>query len=62
MPALILSVIATGLIFVWLWQQMELLPRWLRDHIRLRRRENPPEPSPADYTTEEDIEHGASQG
>lgn len=61
-PVLFLSVAATGLILVWLWQQMELLPRWLRDHIRLRRKINPPTPSPADYTKEEDRQHGSRNG
>lgn len=58
LPSLVLVVIVTVLIYVWLWQQMELLPRWLRNHIHLRRKRNPPRPSPADYTREEDVRHG----
>lgn len=61
-PSLLLSVVATVLITVWLWQQMELLPKWLREHIRLSRKKNPPTPSPADYTIEEDIQHGTRNG
>jgi hypothetical protein len=58
LPSLLLVCVVTVLIMVWLWQQMELLPRWLREHIHLRRRRNPPRPSPADYTNEEDVQHG----
>lgn len=60
-PSLILVVIVTVLIYVWLWQQMELLPRWLRTHILRRRQDNPPRPSPADYTQEEDRRHGTQR-
>ena len=58
LPSLVMVIVVTLLVYVWLWQQMELLPQWLRTHIRVRRTRNPPRPSPADYTEQEDWEHG----
>jgi len=45
-PALGLSYLATALILYWLWRQMELIPRWLRQHLPWRR-------THADYTLKE---------
>jgi hypothetical protein len=51
-PSLLLSTVATLLIIWWLWRQMELIPRWIREHIRWRR-------TRADYTIEEHEHHAA---
>lgn len=37
-PPLLINIVVTLLIGYWLWQQMELIPRWLRTHLRIRRR------------------------
>lgn len=37
-PSVAVSYVVTLLILYWLWRQLELIPRWLRQHL-LRRRE-----------------------
>lgn len=37
LPSLLATTAATLLITYWLWQQLELLPRWLRRPLRRRR-------------------------
>jgi hypothetical protein len=49
-PALIAVLAETLLILYWLWRQLELIPRWLRQHVPWRRKR-------ADYTSEEHDRH-----
>lgn len=50
LPSVITIVVATLLVLWWLWRQMELIPRWIREHVPWHRKQ-------ADYSWEEHVTH-----